>query len=116
MTPTLTSGTPDADEHLNTTLMRRFFAAVGAADRAELAACMTHDGVWHFPGQSAYGGEYHGIGGLFDGIRTVAGLCVHLLSAPKISQLTFEVYDNPIAPDWTEGLDQLNNDGGPSGV
>ncbi len=59
-------------EHPNAILMRRFFTAFGTADQTELAACVTSDFVWHFPGTSAYAGDFHGVDGLLGGIRTVA--------------------------------------------
>ena len=61
-----------AAEHPNAALMRRFFAAFGTADRDELADCVTDDFRYHFPGTSAYAGDFDGIEGLLSGVRTVA--------------------------------------------
>jgi uncharacterized protein len=59
-------------EHPNVRLLHRFFAAFGAADRDAVRDCVTDRFVWHFPGTSAYAGDYHGADGLLDGIRSIA--------------------------------------------
>ena len=68
--PSTAAGT--AVEHPNAALLRRFFAAFGIADRDELARCVTDDFRYHFPGTSAYAGDFYGIDGLLEGVRTVA--------------------------------------------
>lgn len=53
----------------NAAAVREFFDAFGAADRSRLAAVMAEDLVWHFP---PIAGDFHGVGGLVDGIRATA--------------------------------------------
>ncbi len=74
MTGTDTPSTPDpaTAEHPNAALMRRFFAAFGAADRERLGECMAPDLVWHFPGHSPLSGDWRGVDGLLNGIRAIA--------------------------------------------
>jgi uncharacterized protein len=59
-------------EHPHAVLMREFFDAFGGPDRDRLAALMTPDVVWHFPGTSAIAGDWHGVDGLLYGIRQIA--------------------------------------------
>lgn len=61
-----------AGEHPNARLMRDFFSAFGAADRDRLTDLTAPDLVWHFPGSSPISGDWHGVDGLLDGIRTIA--------------------------------------------
>jgi uncharacterized protein len=59
-------------EHPNAKVLRDFFAAFGAADRDQLAELVTEDMVWHFPGSSPISGDWHGVDGILEGIRTIA--------------------------------------------
>jgi ketosteroid isomerase-like protein len=59
-------------EHPNTTLLRDFYAAFGAADRDRLSELMAPDLVWHFPGTSPVSGDWQGVEGLLHGIREIA--------------------------------------------
>ncbi len=58
--------------HPNAELLRRFFAAFGAADRDAMRELTTDHFSWTFPGSSAIAGTYHGVDGLLDGIRHTA--------------------------------------------
>ena len=72
-TPTPASASTEvAAEPPNSRLLRRFFASFGADERDAVRECVTDRFVWHFPGTSAYAGDYHGADGLLDGLRSVA--------------------------------------------
>jgi ketosteroid isomerase-like protein len=60
------------NEHPNVRVLRDFFDAFGAADRARLEAMTTDDLVWHFPGASPISGDWRGVDGLLEGIRAIA--------------------------------------------
>jgi ketosteroid isomerase-like protein len=59
-------------EHPNPRVLRDFFDAFGAGDRARLTELTTIDMVWHFPGNSPISGDWHGVDGLVEGIRATA--------------------------------------------
>jgi len=47
--------------HPNAELIRRFFDAVVAGDRATIAACVAEDVVMHVPGKNSLSGTYKGL-------------------------------------------------------
>jgi ketosteroid isomerase-like protein len=69
---TASASTEETAEHPNARVLRRFFAAFAAGDRDAVRDCVTERFAWRFPGMSAYAGDFHGVDGLFDGIRSVA--------------------------------------------
>jgi ketosteroid isomerase-like protein len=69
---TVSASTGKTAEHPNSRVLRRFFAAFAAGDRDAVRDCVTDRFAWHFPGTSAYAGDFHGVDGLSDGIRSVA--------------------------------------------
>ncbi len=70
--------------HPNADVLRRFFAAFGAADRAVMRELTTEDFSWTFPGDSGVAGTYHGVDGLVDGIR-------HTATTPGTGRTGFEL-------------------------
>jgi ketosteroid isomerase-like protein len=61
-----------SSQHPNAQILRDFFDAFGGPDRERLAALVTKDFVWHFPGRSPISGDWRGVDGVLEGIRAIA--------------------------------------------
>ena len=70
--------------HPNADVLRRFFAALGAGNRAAMRGLTTEDFSWTVTGASAVAGTHHGVEGLVDGVG-------HTAAAPGTGRTGFEL-------------------------